>query len=87
MAGGWSKDGGVQEQIDASVDDAVRRARAALPSGASRTECVECGAEIPEARQRAIAGVTHCVACQEELDNSAHAPAINRRASKDSLLR
>jgi len=27
MAGGWSRDGAVQEQIDASVEDAVQRAR------------------------------------------------------------
>ena len=27
MAGGWSRDGAVQDQIDASVDDEVQRAR------------------------------------------------------------
>ncbi|MDU9398060.1 TraR/DksA C4-type zinc finger protein [Pseudomonas sp. zfem003] len=33
--------------------------------GASRTHCAECGEEIPQARQRAIRGVTLCVDCQE----------------------
>ena len=27
MAGGWIKDGAVQDQIDASVEDAVKKAR------------------------------------------------------------
>lgn len=33
--------------------------------GASRTHCAECEEEIPQARQRAIRGVTLCVDCQE----------------------
>lgn len=33
--------------------------------GSSRTHCVECDEEIPQARQRAIRGVTTCVSCQE----------------------
>jgi hypothetical protein len=33
MAVGWARDGAVQEQIDANVDDAVKRARSALPRG------------------------------------------------------
>jgi hypothetical protein len=31
MATGWAKDAAVQEQIDASVDDAVLHARRRLP--------------------------------------------------------
>lgn len=34
-------------------------------NGSSRTHCAECGEEIPQARQRAIRGVTLCVDCQE----------------------
>ncbi len=30
--------------------------------------CEECGQEIPEARLRAIPGVTRCVPCQEEME-------------------
>lgn len=35
MAGGWARDGAVQDQIDASVEDAVRLARSQLPQGDS----------------------------------------------------
>ena len=31
MAGRWSKDGAIHEQIDASIKDAVDRARGQLP--------------------------------------------------------
>lgn len=88
MAGGWSRDGAVQDQIDASVGDAVRRARQQLPSGESLTECEECEQAIPEARRQAIAGVRLCVSCQESLDESNKADGgFNRRGSKDSQLR
>jgi len=88
MAGGWSRDGAVQDQIDASVDDAVRAARERLPSGESASHCDECGEEIPQARRDAIAGVRFCVQCQSDLDDKhASAATMNRRASKDSLLR
>ena len=35
MAGGFAKDGAVQDQIDATIEDAVKRARSQLPSGES----------------------------------------------------
>ena len=35
MATGWAKDGAVQEQIDASVDEAVKLARSQLAGGES----------------------------------------------------
>jgi RNA polymerase-binding transcription factor DksA len=57
MATGWARDGAVQDQIDASVEDAVELARSRLPKGQSLTHCEECGAEIPEARRQAVAGV------------------------------
>jgi len=88
VAGGWASDGAVQDQIDASVEDAVERARSRLPRGASARTCRECGAEIPEARREAIPGVRLCVACQEQADRQDHARAgYNRRGSKDSQLR
>ena len=31
----------------------------------SATECIECGDDIPEARQKAIPGVQLCTYCQE----------------------
>lgn len=88
MAGGWAKDGAVQEQIDASVEDAVKRARSQLPKGESRKECEECGEPIPEARRQAVAGVRLCIGCQNELDQAeAASGGFNRRGSKDSQLR
>ncbi|OUS33752.1 hypothetical protein A9R01_09225 ['Osedax' symbiont bacterium Rs2_46_30_T18] len=88
MAGGWSKDGAVQEQIDASVEDAVLRARSQLNQGVSLSQCEECDASIPLARQRAVTGVRLCIACQNDCDQQQKAQSgFNRSASKDSQLR
>lgn len=87
MAGGWSRDGAVQDQIDDTVKDAVLAARARLGVGGGETHCVECGEEIPEARRRAMPGAITCVACQSGRDRRAPAGGINRRGSKDSQLR
>ena len=88
MAGGFAKDGAVQDQIDATVEDAVRRVRSHLPAGESARECDVCGAAIPEARRQAVPGVRLCVGCQELEDQQQTASAgYNRRGSKDSQLR
>ncbi len=71
MAVGWAKDGAVQEQIDDTIADLVKAARARLPSGAaaeSLTHCEECGDEIPPARRAALPGVRRCVACQSAME-------------------
>ncbi|MFK8054261.1 MAG: DksA/TraR family C4-type zinc finger protein [Woeseiaceae bacterium] len=88
MAGGFAKDGAVQDQIDATIADAIDRARDRLPKGDSLTHCEACDAEIPEARRVAVPGVRFCIACQASQDeqNKAHA-LYNRRGSKDSQLR
>ena len=89
MAGGWARDGAVQEQIDDSVTDAVLAARAALAAaeGSGSGWCDECGEAIPEARRRALPGARTCVACQAERDGRRVRAGINRRGSKDSQLR
>lgn len=88
MAGGWARDGAVQDQIDASVEDGVKRARARIRQGESFEECAECGEAIPEARRKAVPGVHLCLSCQEEADSSiAAGSGQNRRGSKDSQLR
>ena len=88
MATGWAREGAVQEQIDATVEDAVRRAKSLLPGGESLTHCAECGQAIPEPRRVALPGVRLCVACQEAADRESVATAgYNRRGSKDSQLR
>jgi len=88
MAGGFAKDGAVQDQIDASIEDEVQRARRRIPHGQSLRHCEECGRAIPEARRRAVPGVRRCVGCQEAVDSREKAVAgYNRRGSKDSQLR
>lgn len=88
MAGGFAKDGAVQEQIDATIEDAIKRARSQIPKGKSLANCEECDAAIPEARRQAIAGVRLCVNCQSDLDKKQEVQSgYNRRGSKDSQLR
>jgi len=88
MAGGFTKDGAVQDQIDASLADEINRARSRLPQGESLLECGHCGAAIPEARRKAMPGVRLCVVCQEANDREQTAfTGYNRRGSKDSQLR
>jgi len=87
MAGGWARDGAVQDQIDASVEDAVSQARARLQQGESLHQCEVCAEPIPIARQQALPGVRKCVACQQTEDERVRHGSINRRGSKDSQLR
>jgi phage/conjugal plasmid C-4 type zinc finger TraR family protein len=88
MATGWAHEGAVQEQIDATVKDAIERAKSHLPSGPGLSHCADCGADIPEARRSALPGVRLCVACQEIADRQQlPASGYNRRGSKDSQLR
>mgnify|MGYP006284887975 CR=1 FL=1 len=68
MAGGWTADGAVQQQIDDSIQDAVARARAQLSKGPGLTHCEACGIEIPAARRVAVPGVRQCVDCQAASD-------------------
>ena len=88
MAGGWTRDGAVQEQIDATVEDAVQLARSRLPEGDSPSNCEECDALIPDARRKAVPGVRLCLKCQAEIEKH-HSPIsyFNRSGSKDSQLK
>lgn len=88
MATGWAGDGSVQDQIDATVEDAIKRARSQLPQGPGLSHCEDCDAPIPEARRKAVPGVRLCVACQDAQDRAQHEHSgYNRRGSKDSQLR
>ena len=88
MAGGWARDGAVQDQIDASVEDAVVQARSKLAKGPGLLTCEECEAPIPQARREAVPGVRLCVNCQQEADaETVNHAGYNRRGSKDSQLR
>ena len=88
MATGWAGDGAVQDQIDATIKDAIQRVRSQLPQGPGRERCEDCDALIPEARRKAMPGVRLCVPCQEAHDQEQDAfTGYNRRGSKDSQLR
>ncbi len=87
MAGGWTRDGAVQDQIDDTILDAVISARARIPAGESAEYCDECGEDIPAGRRAALPGVRTCVNCQSARDSRTVFSAINRRGSKDSQLR
>lgn len=88
MATGWAGDNAVQDQIDATIKDAIERARRRLPTGPGLERCEDCDTEIPEARRKAVPGVRLCVACQETRDAEEHGSSTyNRRGSKDSQLR
>jgi phage/conjugal plasmid C-4 type zinc finger TraR family protein len=88
MATGWAGDNAVQDQIDATIKDAIARVRGRAPQGPSLKHCEECGVKIPEARRKAVPGVRLCVACQTAHDKEAAAlGGYNRRGSKDSQLR
>lgn len=89
MAGGWARDGAVNEQIEASIADELNRLKARRgPVGESLTHCAECEEPIPEARRQAIPGVKLCIDCQQARDTRPMARGgINRRGSKDSQLK
>jgi phage/conjugal plasmid C-4 type zinc finger TraR family protein len=88
MATGWAGDGAVQDQIDATVKDGIRRVRSRIAKGPGRERCEECDAVIPAARRKAVPGVRLCVGCQAEHDAEQDAfSGYNRRGSKDSQLR
>lgn len=89
MASGWAKDGAVNEQIEASIADELKRMQSRrVPVGESLCQCAECDEEIPEARREAIPGVKLCLECQQERDaRFVVRGGFNRRGSKDSQLK
>ena len=87
MAGGWTRDGAVQDQIDDTIKDAIARARALNPQGESAEECDDCGEAIPAWRREVLHGVRTCISCQSKRDKAVVHSTINRRGSKDSQLR
>ena len=88
MATGWAGEGAVNEQIEATVKDAVERARSRIAAGPGLMHCAECGEEIAAARRQAVPSVRLCLSCQQAADTRAESfSGYNRRGSKDSQLR
>ena len=88
MAGGWARDGAVNEQIEATIKDELSRLKQTQLVGDSLKQCADCDEPIPEARRKAIPGVKLCIECAAERDGRAvRRGGINRRGSKDSQLK
>lgn len=88
MASGWAKEGNVQDQIDATVKDAIDKAARNTPSGESSRICRECGEKISPARRKAMPGVQRCIPCQEQKETiNPPSELPSRRANKSSQLR
>lgn len=52
-----------QERIEAERERGIAAVLARLPAGDGADECVECSAEIPQARREAVPGVELCIGC------------------------
>lgn len=91
MAVGFTKDGAVQDQIDDTINDAivVARNKMAMSQTNKTIYCFDCDEEIPLVRRKAIKGVERCINCQSALEKEQNKSfsGMNRRASKDALLR
>ena len=82
MAVGWAGDGAVQDQIDATVKDAIKKARSNMRQGPGLARCEECDAEIPEARRKAVPGVRLCIACQQAADSESWPASTTAAAAR-----
>ncbi|MCG8635432.1 MAG: TraR/DksA C4-type zinc finger protein [Desulfobacterales bacterium] len=49
---------------DRYLNEALAGVRTRMPKGESRTECEDCGEDIPEARRKAVPGCVRCVNCE-----------------------
>lgn len=57
------------QELDAHYRrQALAQHKERMLQGDSRTHCLECGDEIPEARRIYLPGVQHCVGCAEEIE-------------------
>ena len=87
MATGWAEEGAVQDQIDATVKDAIKRAKSQLPAGPAldlrgvRREDSR-GAPRGDPGRAPVPGVPG-----SEGSRSGAQRRYNRRGSKDSQLR
>ena len=82
MAGGWSRDGAVQDQIDASVEDAIARARGKLARGESRKQCEDA---MPPFRKPADQPFLACVCVLSA--SARRTPILPTAATTDAAAR
>ncbi|ANH51113.1 putative zinc-finger containing protein [Pseudomonas phage VSW-3] len=84
MASGFAGDDGVNDTIEANVNNELDRVRASMSVPGNTRYCDECGEFIPLARRNAVPWTRYCVKHAPDTGPSA---LINRRGSKDSQLR
>jgi len=54
------------QELDAHYrQQALEMQRKDRPQGEARTQCLECGKKIPEARRKAVPGCSRCRDCAE----------------------
>jgi phage/conjugal plasmid C-4 type zinc finger TraR family protein len=58
----------IQNLTVSAAVTAIRAEMTRASKAPSRPDCLECGENIPEQRQRAVQGVQHCVPCAEIID-------------------
>lgn len=85
MAVGFVKDDGVNDTIDATINNEIDFVRSQL-LGDGSDDCLDCGCTIPLARRKAVPSASYCVVCQTKHDKSSTS-YYNRRGSKDSQIR
>ena len=93
MTSGWVPDGNVGDQIQGSIDDAVKKIVSSVkepePDEVDENKrCEECDETIPISRQKLVK-TNLCVRCQSELEkkNKESFSPYNRRGSMDSQLK
>ncbi len=64
MAVGWGAADGFQEQIEQTLQERMLKARLGL-LGKGKSECEDCGDEIPVARRKAYPAAVRCINCQK----------------------
>jgi phage/conjugal plasmid C-4 type zinc finger TraR family protein len=58
----------IEAEHRADALEVMRRKLQTNAGNKSLTNCDRCDEPIPKARQKAVQGVTHCVACQARLE-------------------
>ena len=83
MVVGGARADAVNAQIKSSIDDEVAKAHSQRPKGKSLTQCEQCEASIPKAKQKKLPGVRLCIASQKNHDKELVLfSTYNRKASK-----
>lgn len=64
MPSGYVDDEFASNNAQNLLDELIYKVRLKIPSGESSSFCLDCGENIPKARQKALPGVKCCISCQ-----------------------